>query len=307
MYKIGKQPGINNGHIPFIYNSETMSIPLHNFSSDDESSIPFKMIRLETRSAYDTSVPHRHNYYEIFVFFKGGGWHDIDFNNFEIQSNTIHYVSPGQVHQVKRELDTYGYVILFSRDFYSMNIENKNLLFDLPFLNNNSPEPIVHLSEEEMKYFKPVLDNLQQEYAGNGKHRDLILQSNLNILLLLSNRFFKSGNSIDNIPSMVKDFRITLEKHFPEMHMVKDYAQLMNTSEKTLNDTIRKHTGLTASEHIYNRILLEAKRLLRNSSLSTKEIAYFLNYEDPAHFSKFFKTKTGLTPGEFRSAKLFVQ
>jgi AraC family transcriptional regulator, transcriptional activator of pobA len=279
-----------------------MNIPLHNFSSDDDSSIPFRMITLNTRSHYDSSVPHRHNYYEIFIFFKGGGTHDIDFNTFEIESNSIHFVSPGQVHQVRRELDTYGYVILFSRDFYSLNIENKDILFELPFLNNYSHEPIVTLKEEEIALFQPVFENLKRESADQHPHHEALLQSYLHILLLLSHRFYKKGTRADQIPGIVKQFRILLEKNFTSLHKVKDYAQLIGTSEKTLNDTIKKYTGSTASEHIYNRILLEAKRLIKHSPLSTKEIAYFLNYEDPAHFSKFFKVKTGITPGEFRTA-----
>ncbi|MDZ7848395.1 MAG: AraC family ligand binding domain-containing protein [Owenweeksia sp.] len=78
-----------------------MEIPLHHFTKDDETSIPFRIEELAQDSGYDTGVPHRHNYYEIFFFEKGGGEHRIDFEVLPVQSRSIHFVSPGQVHLLK--------------------------------------------------------------------------------------------------------------------------------------------------------------------------------------------------------------
>jgi AraC-like DNA-binding protein len=279
-------------------------IPIHNFSSDDASSIPFRYIPLELKTDYDTSIPHRHNYYEMFIFTKGGGTHDIDFTSYTIAERAIHFVSPGQVHHVERSLGTYGYVLLFSRDFFAMNTENKNLLFDLPFLNNNGPDPILDLTEQEMAFFTPVLQSVEMEYKNkNNQLREEMLRSYLNILLLQSHRLYsdKHPNAKAIVGStLYKDFRILLEKNFTQQHKVMEYAEKLNVTEKTLNENVKKVTGKTASEHIFDRIILEAKRLLKHSDLTTKEIAYFLNYQDPAHFSKFFKTQTGKAPSDFR-------
>ena len=121
-------------------------IPRHSFLVDDPSSIPFKFIRLAKAGSYDTSVPHRHNYYEVFIFEKGGGFHNIDFETFEINDLSIHFVSPGQVHNVVREADSKGYVMLFSRDFYSSNHQR---LRQFPFLNNNSIDSTLNLNQSE--------------------------------------------------------------------------------------------------------------------------------------------------------------
>ena len=278
-------------------------IPIHTFIQDDETSIPFRVIPLETRTEYDTSVPHRHNYYEIFIFQKGGGTHEIDFIKLPIHDNSIHYVSPGQVHQVNRELDSFGYVILFSRDFYSINLENKDTLFDIPFLNNNTDVPIVNLESKDMPMFIPIIENLIHESKNKQNLNSEILQNYLHILLLMSNRYYKNESRVQQAPSLIKKFKILLEKKFTELHKVKEYATLLNVTEKHLNETVKKYTGLTASDFIFERILLEAKRLIKHSELNYKEISHFLNYEDPAHFSKFFKSKTGLSPSEFRSAE----
>ena len=93
-------------------------IPIHNFARDDETSVPFKICPLEKRNHYDALEPHRHNYYEIFLFIKGGGKHLIDFTEHPITDQSIHFVSPGQIHLVKRELSSHGILISFSREFY---------------------------------------------------------------------------------------------------------------------------------------------------------------------------------------------
>jgi AraC-like DNA-binding protein len=49
-----------------------------------------------------------------------------------------------------------------------------------------------------------------------------------------------------------------------------------------------------------DKLILEAKKLLVNSSMSIKEILYSLNFKDPAYFNKFFKNKAGETPSQFR-------
>ncbi|MBL4658385.1 MAG: helix-turn-helix domain-containing protein [Flavobacteriales bacterium] len=82
--------------------------------------------------------------------------------------------------------------------------------------------------------------------------------------------------------------------------MVKEYADLLSTTSEHLNGETKKVRGKTASDLISDRIILEAKRLLMYSEFSNKEIAYFLNYEDPSYFSRFFKNKIGISPSEFR-------
>ena len=89
-------------------------IPTHQFYDRLERSIPFDLIQLKEKSKYDPSLYHRHAYYEIFFFIKGGGTHSIDFDTFEVETNSIHFVSPGQVHLLQRALNSNGFVIFAS-------------------------------------------------------------------------------------------------------------------------------------------------------------------------------------------------
>jgi AraC-like DNA-binding protein len=279
------------------------SIPLHSFVKDDHRSIPFRVMPLEKREEYDTSVHHRHNYYEIFIFESGGGHHEIDFEVFEIADRSIHFVSPGQVHLVKRELDSTGWVIFFSRDFYYLNLQDKNILFDLPFLNNNSARPLLNLDASAFLPLLSLAQSIAREYDSTNDFREELIRSYLNIFLIECRRQFDDSGQPANEGANAtpfRTFRVHLEENFTSLHQVQDYAGLMAITEKFLNDLCKRSSGKTASELIHERIILEARRLITHSELNNKEIAHFLNFDDPSHFSKFFKRKTGDSPSDFR-------
>ncbi|PCH98415.1 MAG: AraC family transcriptional regulator [Bacteroidetes bacterium] len=282
-------------------------IPIHDFTSDDDSSIAFEIEPLELRDSYDTSIPHRHNYYEIFLFIKGGGTHEIDFETFPINANSVHFVSPGQVHKVKRELNSFGYVLSFSRDFYYLNLPNKNILYELPFLNNNTSRPILNLNEEDFMIFNNLVESIRDEHQNDNELKEPVIRSYLNIILLKSKGFFdqiKGDVPVEGRESseLIYNFKMLIERNYRKMHLVKDYADLLSATPEHLNEESKKIRGKTASDLISDRIILEAKRLLMYSEFSNKEIAYFLNYEDPSYFSRFFKNKIGLSPNDFRDS-----
>ena len=275
--------------------------PIHNFSVDDNSSIPFKLIPLQRKASYDTSVAHRHNYYEIFFFNKGGGVHNIDFEIHDIHTNSVHFVSPGQVHCVMRELDTFGYVVLFSREFFSMQRQNLSELFDMAFL-HNSPDPILNLDEKDMDELSAILSDLEHEQKNGSLHDQTVIRALLKILLCKCDRFhrklFPDHQWSKN--ELFRDFRLLLESDFTSSHKVQDYADKLGVTTKKLNICVKNSTGKTVSEVIMNRVMLEAKRLLLNSERSVKEIAFGLGFNDQAHFTKYFKSKTDQSPNTYR-------
>lgn len=275
-------------------------IPIHNFATDDAKSIPFKANPIRTTSRYNASVPHRHNYYECFFFEAGKGVHTIDFKDYELRENSVHFVSPGQVHQLKHEAGTRGHVVIFSREFYYTGSERKDFLFEFPFL-NNSPNPVFYPAEDVFKELFGLVLKIENEFGNEPPEFDII-RSYLNVILLKSKRIFeRDKQEISTQPNpLINSFRTMLEEKFAFQHLVKEYAADLAVSEKTLNETVKKTFGKTASEMIHERIILEAKRLLTHGDISVKEIAYALNFDDPAHFSKFFKTNAGIAPVNFK-------
>ena len=93
--------------------------------------------------------------------------------------------------------------------------------------------------------------------------------------------------------TLVRNFKDLVENHFSEWHQVKNYASALNVTPGYLNEVIKTSIGQSAKEYIQNRLVLEARRLSLFTSRSFKEIGFGLGFNDPSHFSKFFKSSTG--------------
>ena len=99
---------------------------------------------------------------------------------------------------------------------------------------------------------------------------------------------------------------LLVNKNFIQNKMVNDYASDLFVTPNYLNSVVKKVTGYSASYHIQQRIILEAKRLALDPEINMKEIGYKLGYEDVAHFSKFFKINGGVNFTNFRKQLLAI-
>jgi AraC-like DNA-binding protein len=97
-----------------------------------------------------------------------------------------------------------------------------------------------------------------------------------------------------------REFRLAVERHFRTITSVSDYAKTLHVTADHLGAVVREETGRPPGDIIRERLLLEAKRLLVHTSMNVSEIAYALNFEDPAYFSRFFRRLTEKAPGNFR-------
>lgn len=92
-----------------------------------------------------------------------------------------------------------------------------------------------------------------------------------------------------------------LEENYKKEHSINFYSQKMGLSPKYMSLMIKKVSGKLATEWIDEYVILEAKNLLRYSSLSIQEIAYSLNFSNQSFFGKYFKRHTGVSPNTYRT------
>jgi AraC family transcriptional activator of pobA len=278
----------------------TTQIPIHDLVETDDTSC--RIIALNVPSDYSTNEAHRHSYYELLLFTSGSGKHMIDFDVHEIGPQSIHFVAAGQVHALKRSMDTKGYVIAFSKEFMFLNSTDTNVLNDFPAFNKTA-HPVLPLPGSLFPELQALVKSMETEFSGSNPFRDKMLGAFISILLLKCRSHMQSsagGKADANTQQLLLRFNALLEEKFITLHKVNEYAELMNVSANHLSESIKKLTGKTAGEQIQDRLVLEAKRLLLHSAITAKEIAYHLNFSDPSYFSRFFKTNTGMAPEEFR-------
>ena len=273
-------------------------IPIHILPKEELKEI--KVVELPKLSKAPVSEAHRHQFYEFFIFIKGGGTHTIDFVEFPILDYSIHIITPGQVHQINRDKTSYGFVYMFDLVHFSQNKNIEDFLFDHACFDVNEFSPLYHFD----KSFSETMMNISNQIwkdsrlASPLKNQLIISQLSLLMLYCMQSTLNKNGNNDAKHSDTYTSFRRLLNVNFKTMKKVKEYAMHLNVTEKLLNEIILQRTGENVSSLIFKQLILEAKRLLK-SGVPTKQVAYDLNFTDPAHFSKFFKTQTGFSPSEF--------
>ncbi len=267
--------------------------------------IQFKIVEFESKVDYNALKLHSHNYTEIFIFLKGGGHHLIDFKEYEILSNQLHFVFPNQVHLVKRENASRGFVILFKADFLSIEAANPLHEFYLNFLN----DPILSLDKEQFGMLNNLFQLLQSEYLKkNEQFSQMMIKYYLNALLIQSLRYKTISNLGSNntqagtqSSKICYDFLSLLEKEFSTRHSIDFYTDALHIGYKKLASSTKKVLGKTPKNLINERLNLSIKRYLLYTDYSIKEIMHKLDFDELSNFNKFFRRFNGVPPSEFRS------
>lgn len=167
-----------------------------------------------------------------------------------------------------------------------------------------SQVPILTIPKGDEEKFDLLWRVFVMEMEGRDSLQIDMLQMMLKRLLILCTRLYKEQKQVDTMEhgnlDLVREFNFLVETHFKVKHTVAEYAELLNRSPKTLSNLFTQYHHKTPLQIIQERKLLEARRLLRYTDKAVKEIAYETGFEDVQTFSRFFKTKEGISPTEFK-------
>src|SRR5687768_3282957 len=108
----------------------------------DNSGFEFSLLE-ESYNPYDASRAHRHRYYEVLFFNGNGGTHEIDFQSCPVKKNSFHFISPDQVHLLRRDKTVTGFVISFTDEFLLAAPTTGSFIDSLPFFNNSYTVPVI--------------------------------------------------------------------------------------------------------------------------------------------------------------------
>jgi len=283
-------------------------IKTHSFADSSADDATFTLKRMEdvyrkTNGAPD--IPHRHDYYTIIFIERGQGTHFIDFTEYEIADRSIFFIMPGQMHQVILSSEPTGWIITFTEEFLIANSIPDKMINDIYLFNDYGQSPPLPINENDM----PVYENLILQMAHFQKSLETYTQeavgSLVKVFLIQGNNHCslrKSNNPqlVETSNHILRTFKQLLNKQYATDHMVSDYASALAVTSDYLNKTVKNLTGKSAKDHIQSKLITEAKRSLLFSSLSNKELAYELGFDEASHFNNFFKKITGQTPSEFR-------
>lgn len=273
------------------------------FSLDRQQDVIVSRFAVYLKNLKNLHFPHRHDFYHLILFTRGGGSFSIDFQNFKIVPYRAYFMAPGQVHGWDFEGDMDGYVINFSVQFFQSFLLQSDYLDQFYFLNGIAGDSVIDILEDQRTSIIEILENAANEMEKQNRFKkDTIRVWILQLFLQIGNMNVRSEvHSADSYNmTLLRNFEKLIEKNYLNLRLPKQYAELLFITPNHLNALCNEALGKSAGDLIRNRIALEAKRMLINFGLTVTEIAYTLNFEDNSYFCKFFKKQTGMSPDSFR-------
>jgi AraC family transcriptional activator of pobA len=247
----------------------------------------------------------REPHYQIICITRGSGTVEIDLERLSIEANTIYTIPPGRFYQFDPAEPLAGYVLSFNVDFLYLAIEGpgrpffKEIDTELKRVGRYSWDP-------RDPNLQNVLADIRREFDAHLILRLEILTGLLKIFLIYMKRqavicYREDGECEDT--RIFNRFYSQLDDQFIRMRKVADYARALYVTPGHLNNVIKRVTGHSASYHIRQRTIQEAKRMIIYNEANLKTVAHSLGFDDMAHFSKYFKNAIGMTFSEFRKTR----
>lgn len=272
------------------------------FINQPHNKTEFEITRFEEMEEPEVDDLHKHTFYEIIWIEDGLSKQHIDYQEYVIAPQTLFFISPGQLHYFEEWQYLQGGSIFFTEDFFLLNQQNKDSLFEFVFLDNFYICPHLSLDDAAYTEIKQSIDALLREK----KRKDYspqIAQAFLQILLYQIQRCVEAQSSqvvSKKYLVIYKKFKLLIDQYFTQGLTAGDYAEKLAITSHHLNLVSKHITGKTATELIRARALLEAKRMLTFTDHTVTEIAAELGYFDSSYFAKLFKSEAGMSPLDFK-------
>ena len=235
----------------------------------------------------------------------------VSFNlhEFRLKKDSMFIFTPKNILQVNSQQYFKADVIAISPDFMRrINIDIKNMM---PLFLKIVENPTLALTPEESRSMRGMIAQIERETRGPETHFSFDIVSGL-----IAATIYKVGdimyhylaehpegqnNSHNRAEEYFKQFTHLLGEHFREERSVGFYARQLCITPKYLTTLIKRISGQSVSEWIDNYVILEAKTLLKYSTMSIQEIAYYLNFPNQSFFGSYFKRNTGMSPSQYKA------
>lgn len=233
---------------------------------------------------------------------------------YDFDEGIMFFISPGQVYKIERKPgdspNKSGWMLLIHPDFF-WNTSLMKRIKQYEYFDYSINEALF-LSKKEEDTMLSIIKNIKQEYHANiDKFSQNIIVSQIETLLNYSERFYnrqfitrkkvnhKILNRLEDLLTGYFNSDELIAKGLPTVQYI---AQTLHVSPKYLSSLLKVLTGQNTQHHIHEKLIEKAKEKLSTSHLSVSEIAYELGFEHSQSFSKLFKSKTNLSPLEFRQS-----
>lgn len=258
-------------------------------------------IRYSRRDFYKVSLSNGHNIYHYAE------------KSMEINQPALVFFNPNVPYTVESKMDmssVKGYFCIFREGFFSDNIRSN--INSLPMF-QRCGKPAYALTDQQYEQIAAIYEKMLLEINSDYQFKYDLIRSYLTEMIHAamkiapSEALYQHPDANSRITSV---FTELLERQFPiesvsqrfSMRSAKDFAERLFVHVNHLNRAIKTTTGKTTTDLISERLLNEAKALLKHTNWNISEISYCLGFEEPAHFNNFFRKQVHIAPSLFRNS-----
>lgn len=262
---------------------------------------------------YPKGVPpkySRREFYKVSIMRGNNVCHYAD-KSIEVSGSTLMFFNPNVPYAWDCATEgVTGFFCIFTDGFF--NGRMRGGIQDFPMFAPGG-KPAYPLTPEQDRQVSDIFRKMQEEINSEYVYKYDLLRNYVTELIHFALKvqptesLYQHANAKSRITAV---FTELLERQFPiestsqrfTLRSANDFAQQLAVHVNHLNRAIKETTGKTTSEHIFDRLVAEAKALLKHTTWNISEISYCLGFEEPAHFNNFFKKQVALTPSAYRNA-----
>jgi AraC family transcriptional activator of pobA len=236
---------------------------------------------------------------------QGHGKYSLDFRKYTFKPNSIILISKDQETSFEFSGKNDQYVVItFTHTMVSKSASEIQQLVSFCIREHFEGKQILTVAPEDEKYLESLTHQLLTIAGhGEGNFKSSSMFHFLQLILVYCSklRMEQHRGTADAYTAVVGNFTTLLEKSFRNTHKVNYYTNNLNLTYSSLARYTTSYCSKTPKEIIVERIILEIKRLLSGTTLSVKEIAFQLGFDEPTNLIKYFRKYTGSTPAAFRA------
>jgi AraC family transcriptional activator of pobA len=243
--------------------------------------------------------------FEIIWITRGGACLMVDEQECVLDNERLCLLAPGTNRQLAIKGPAEGYLISFSSEsLYPEGTPNEPFWLDV-WIDDFSLF-VFRGQQGDLDEMEDLLLKIKKEFEREEQTRGDVLKGLLKVFMAyFSHSYYlgipKAGSRRDKC--IARKYLSLVKNNFRTKKAVSDYAGELCISPNYLNQVVKRVSGFTATYHIQQSIVRDAKKQALYSNLSMKEIADYLGFTDCAHFSKFFKNASGMSFSSFKNAR----
>lgn len=248
--------------------------------------------------------PHRRSVFFFIFITKGLAVRSKGLTLYDVRQNHFFCLPANEITSLEGvDEDTEGFYCHFLPEIFNQPFIKTDVAKDFPFFQFTG-EPLVQVQESER--IVKLLEILEKEYSINDNERfDLIPMYLMALFSELKHLAQPAEQNNKNAATFITQrYKNALSEFIYEKKTVQEFSEYLAISPNHLHKCVKATIGKSAHELLEDMRILEAKVLLKQTNMSIGEIAFKLGRFDPSDFSRFFKSKTSMTPREYRQFEI---